>query len=57
MEFMTVNELAKMLRVSTKTVRRLVEAGEISFYRVGKAIRFDSDAVTNFLKNKECVCR
>jgi excisionase family DNA binding protein len=36
---LTVPEVAAGLRVSTKTVRRMVEKGEIQAVRIGRAIR------------------
>jgi len=38
----SIEELSAALNVSTRTLRRLVEAGEIEHYRVGpKLYRFD----------------
>ena len=43
----TIAELAKRLSVSTKTVRRWIESGELRHHRLGGAIRIsDEDAAT-----------
>ena len=36
-KFLTVAEVASMMRVSTMTVYRLIKAGELGSVRVGKA--------------------
>lgn len=38
-ESYTVEEAAKMLKVSKDTIRRMIKAGEIEVYRVGRQIR------------------
>jgi excisionase family DNA binding protein len=46
---LTVPELAAALRLKPAAVRALARRGEISFYRVGRALRFRSDDVEAFL--------
>ena len=41
----SVKELAAELGVSAKTIRRAVWRGAIPFFRIGKALRFDVEAV------------
>jgi excisionase family DNA binding protein len=44
--YLTINETAKLLKVSTKTVYRKVKSGAFPHVRIGdKAIRIDSDAL------------
>ncbi len=46
--FMTVAEVAELMRVSTMTVYRLIKAGELPAVRFGKSYRideFDVDAL------------
>jgi len=44
--FLTVGDLAELLRVSTRTVHRLKDAGVIRAYRITPyCIRFDQDEV------------
>lgn len=50
--FMTVAEVASLLRVSTMTVYRLIQAGDIPALRVGKSYRLRSEDVDGFLAGK-----
>ena len=47
----TVAELAARLKVSQKTVRRLVAAGKIGSVRIRRSVRFTENDVEAFLKN------
>jgi len=47
--YLTVAEVAAMLRVSTMTVYRLIKAGELPAVRVGKSFRLDEDAVDRYV--------
>lgn len=47
--YLTVAEVAGMLRVSTMTVYRLIKAGELPAVRVGKSYRLAEDAVDRFV--------
>jgi excisionase family DNA binding protein len=47
--FLTVAEVAEMMRVSTMTVYRLVKSGELRAVRVGKSYRLAEDEVDRFL--------
>jgi excisionase family DNA binding protein len=46
---MAAAELAMMLRVSPRTIRRLALRGRIPFFRVGAAMRFDSTRVLELM--------
>lgn len=48
--FMTVAEVAGIMRVSKMTVYRLVHSGELPAVRVGRSFRVPEDAVTEYLK-------
>lgn len=48
-QFLTVSEVAEVMRVSKMTVYRLVHAGELPAVRVGKSFRVPQDALTNYL--------
>ena len=48
--FMTVAEVAAIMRVSKMTVYRLVHAGELPAVRVGRSFRVPEDAVHHYLK-------
>ena len=47
--FMTVAEVATIMRVSKMTVYRLVHGGELEAVRVGRSFRVPESAVTEYL--------
>ena len=47
--FMTVTEVASMMRVSKMTVYRLVHSGELPAMRVGRSYRVPVAAVQEFM--------
>lgn len=50
--FMTVAEVAQLMRVSTMTVYRLIKAGDLPAVRVGKSYRLRADDVDRYLSNR-----
>ena len=48
--FLTVAEVAEIMRVSKMTVYRLVHAGELPAVRVGRSFRVPEQAVHDYLK-------
>jgi excisionase family DNA binding protein len=48
--FLTVAEVAALMRVSKMTVYRLVHSGELSAVRVGRSLRVPEHAVDAYLK-------
>lgn len=48
--FMTVAEVAEVLRVSKMTVYRLVHSGEMPAVRFGRSFRVPEEAVSQYLK-------
>jgi excisionase family DNA binding protein len=48
--FLTVAEVANMMRVSKMTVYRLVHAGDLPAVRVGRSFRVPEDAVDEYLR-------
>ncbi len=50
-KYYTAKEIAASLAVTPMTVYRLAERGELKAIRVGKSIRFDAEAVEEFIKN------
>jgi excisionase family DNA binding protein len=50
--FMTVAEVATLMRISTMTVYRLIKAGDIAAVRVGKSYRIREDDVDRFLATR-----
>ena len=49
--FLTIAEVAKVMRVSKMTVYRLVHSGELPAVRVGKSFRVTENAVQDYLEN------
>jgi excisionase family DNA binding protein len=47
--FLTVQEVATLMRVSSMTVYRLIKAGELASVRVGKSYRVREDDVDAYL--------
>ena len=47
--FLTVAEVAAMLRVSTMTVYRLIRSGDMAAVRVGRSYRVAEDDVDRYL--------
>ena len=50
--FMTVAEVATLMRVSTMTVYRLIKSGDLPAVRVGKSYRLREDDVDRYLGNR-----
>ena len=50
--FMTVGEVADLMRVSSMTVYRLIKAGDLGAVRVGKSYRIREDDVNTFLASR-----
>ncbi len=49
-KFLTVAEVAALMRVSRMTVYRLVHAGELASVRVGRSFRVPERAVHDYLR-------
>ena len=49
--FLTVAEVAAIMRVSKMTVYRLVHAGELPAVRVGRSFRVPEQAVHDYLRD------
>ena len=48
--FLTVAEVASLMRVSKMTVYRLIHSGELPAVRVGRSFRVPESAVHDYLK-------
>jgi excisionase family DNA binding protein len=51
MRFLTVSEVAEVMRVSRMTVYRLVHAGRLPAVRFGRSFRVPEAAVEQYLRN------
>ncbi len=54
-ELMTLEEVANYLRVTKKTIYRLLERGGIPAMKVGRQWRFDKDSIDTWLRQKSAV--
>lgn len=50
--FLTVAEVAQLMRVSTMTVYRLIKAGDLASVRVGKSYRIREDDVDAYIAKR-----
>lgn len=50
--FLTVAEVAELMRVSTMTVYRLIKAGDLRSVRVGKSYRIAEEDVDAYLASR-----
>jgi excisionase family DNA binding protein len=48
--FLTVSEVAELMRVSKMTVYRLVHSGDLNAVRVGRSFRVPEQAVHTYLR-------
>jgi excisionase family DNA binding protein len=48
--FLTVAEVAELMRVSTMTVYRLIKAGDLAAVRVGRSYRIPDTEVDRYLE-------
>lgn len=48
----TADEVAERLGVSLRTVRRLIEAGELPVHRIGRAVRISEDDLERFVATR-----
>ena len=53
--FLTVHEVAELMRVSTMTIYRLIKAGELRAARVGRSYRLREIEVDAYLRRGETV--
>jgi excisionase family DNA binding protein len=52
LRLLSVETVADDLSVSTKTIRRLIDDGELRAYRIGRALRVSEDEVRQYLNRR-----
>jgi excisionase family DNA binding protein len=52
-EALDANDVARMLKVSYRTVLRLAERGELPYFRVGDLWRFERKDMEEFIKRNK----
>jgi excisionase family DNA binding protein len=53
--FLTVSEAAARLQVSAKTIRRLIEHGDLPALRIGRLVRIPEENFERFLKGRQTI--
>ncbi|MFQ5792433.1 MAG: helix-turn-helix domain-containing protein [Acidobacteriota bacterium] len=48
----SIRETADLLKVSTKTIRRWIESGELPAHRLGRQIRISEDDLLTFIRTR-----
>ena len=48
LQLLTVEEVARRLSVATRTVRRLIDRGELPAHRMGRMVRVSEDDLERF---------
>ena len=51
MELLKVSQVAEILKVNPQTIYRHIKAGYFPYVKVGRSIRFSSDAVKQFIND------
>lgn len=51
-DVLSLEQVAKMLQVSERTVMREIKAGKIQAFKVGRALRFTPEAVQAYIANQ-----
>lgn len=55
---LTIKEVADHLQVSTKTVRRRIQAGELRSYRLGRLVRVSEEDLTlMIMRSRDSIAR
>ena len=52
-ELMSVDEVAKMLKVHSMTVRRMIYKGELEAHKVGANVRISKEDLSKYLNNSK----
>lgn len=50
-EFLSVEQVANILKVTKMTIYRYIKAGQITAYKVGKDFRINKEEFDKFLEN------
>ncbi len=52
-EALSLEQVAKILQVSERTVMREIKAGKIRAFKAGRALRFTNEAVQEYMQKQE----
>jgi excisionase family DNA binding protein len=53
LKLLSVRDAADFAKVSTQTVRRLIKAGKLKVYRVGRQIRIDESDLIDIISGED----
>ena len=53
METLTIKELARYLKTSSSTIRRLIKEGNLPYFKVGGIIKFNKLSIDNWIKEQK----
>lgn len=51
-EYLTIEEVTKILKVSRTTVYNWMNSGKLKFYKVGRLVRIKSEDLKKFIESK-----
>jgi excisionase family DNA binding protein len=54
---LTMNEVSKILKISTTHVRRLIATNALPHYRFGRAFRFEKQELSDWMASQRVVLR
>ena len=52
-KYLTLEQVAKLLGVSERTVMRQIKAGRLKAFKVGRSLRFEEDAIQEYVKHQQ----
>ena len=55
MTFMTTPEVSQLVRLSPRTIQRLMEKKEIPFSKIGGSVRFEQNRIEQWLREQVVV--
>jgi len=50
-DIVTINEASEMLRVSRVTVTKLINSGELTYFKNGRHYKLDKAGIINYVNN------
>jgi excisionase family DNA binding protein len=56
-EIFSLEQVAKKLNVSKRTITRQIEAGKLVGFKVGKSWRFRSEALDDYIRGQEATAK
>lgn len=57
MKLLTVKEVSEILRVSEKTIMRLINSGQLSAAKISKTWRIEAGDLSTYFRNRSIILR